>query len=72
VISQYGLHFAKTEILDPRFHRLFRRAFSLRQVADYSAGEAPEPDTVRDLIEEGKVFLREARQHLAGSSQDHP
>ena len=27
VISQYGLYFAKNEVLDPRFHRLMRRAF---------------------------------------------
>lgn len=65
VISQYGLHFAKNEVLDPRFHRLIRRAFSLRQLADYSTEPSPDPETVRGLIEEGKRFLDIARKHLA-------
>ena len=65
VISQYGLHFAKNDVLDPRFHRLIRRAFSLRQLADYSTDPSLEPDTISDLIEEGEVFLRDAREYLA-------
>ena len=68
VLAQYGLHFAKTGILDRRFHRLFDEAFSLRQVADYSTAPAPEPGKVRELIEEGKAFLREARDYTGGRS----
>ena len=66
VIAQYGVHFAKTGLLDRRFHRLFDEAFSLRQVADYSTDPAPEPEKVRELIEEGKVFLREAQNYVVG------
>lgn len=47
VIAQYGAHFARTEVLDRRFHRLFRRAFSLRQTADYSTETPPDSGTVR-------------------------
>lgn len=65
VISQYGLHFAKNEVLDPRFHRLMRRAFSLRQLADYSTDPSLEPDTIRALIAEGEVFLHGAREYRA-------
>jgi uncharacterized protein (UPF0332 family) len=36
VVSQFGLHFAKTKKLDPAFHRLLSRAFQLRQGADYA------------------------------------
>jgi uncharacterized protein (UPF0332 family) len=63
VLAQYGLHFAKTGLLDRRFHRLFDEAFSLRQVADYSTDPAPDPEKVRELIEEGKAFLRAAREY---------
>ena len=35
-ISQYGLYFAKTKLLDPAFHKMMRRAFGLRQIGDYS------------------------------------
>lgn len=52
VISQYGLHFAKDEIL------------ALRQTADYSTEPAPEPEKVRELISVGEDFLRDGREHL--------
>lgn len=68
VISQYGLHFAKSAALNPRFHQLLRRAFSLRQLSDYSTEPAPNPDIVHELIDEGKVFLHEAREYLARQS----
>ena len=72
VISQYGLHFAKGEVLDRRFHRLIRRALSLRQLADDSTDPSLEPGSVRGLIEEGESFLREVRQYLARrSSREH-
>ncbi len=67
-ISQYGLHFAKDEVLDRRFHKLLDDAFSLRQLADYSTNPSLEPSGVRELIEEGKVFLREAREYLTRRS----
>ncbi len=68
VIAQYGLHFAKSGILDRRFHRLLDESFSLRQVADYSTHPGPAPEKVRELIEEGKAFLREARDYVDGGS----
>ncbi|HEX2739032.1 MAG TPA: HEPN domain-containing protein [Rubrobacter sp.] len=65
VISQYGLHFARNEVLDRRFHKRLDDAFSLRQLADYSTDTSLEPDTIRDLIEEGDIFLHDARGYLA-------
>jgi uncharacterized protein (UPF0332 family) len=61
VVSQYGLRFARTNLLDRRFHRLLVRAFALRQVADFDAQADPDADEVRRLIEEGKSFLDAAR-----------
>lgn len=66
VISQYGLHFARNEVLDRRFHKLLDDAFALRQLADYSTDPSLEPDAIRESIEAGKVFLHEAREYLAG------
>ena len=65
VISQYGLHFARNQVLDRRFHKLLDDAFAFRQLADYSTDPSLEPDTIRGLIEEGEDFLREAREYLA-------
>jgi uncharacterized protein (UPF0332 family) len=65
VVRQYGLHFAKSGVLDPRFGRLLDRALALRQLADYgSKPDAPSPEDVRELIDEGRAFLRAARGHL--------
>ncbi len=65
VIGQYGFHFARTNLLDPRFHRLLDRAFTLRQLADYSAEPTiMEAQTVRDLIEGGREFLAVAKEYL--------
>ena len=36
VISAYGQHFARTQVLDPRFHRALLTAFSQRQLGDYA------------------------------------
>lgn len=64
VVGQYGQHFAKTEVLERRFGRLLDRAFALRQLADYgSAPDAPAPDVVRELIDQGRAFLEAAREH---------
>lgn len=69
VISQYGLHFAKSGVLDRRFHRLLDEAFSLRQVADYSTEPAPESGKIRELIGQGEVFLRAAKEYLEKPSR---
>jgi uncharacterized protein (UPF0332 family) len=59
VVGQYGLHFAKTGVLDPRFGRLLDRALTLRQLADYGTkANAPSPEDVRRLVDEGRSFLR--------------
>lgn len=47
VISQYGLHFARNEVLDPRFLRLIGRAFSVQQLADYWTDPSSESATIR-------------------------
>ncbi len=66
VVSQYGLRFARTNLLDRRFHRLLVRAFALRQVADYDAQADPDANEVRHLIEEGRSFLNAARESPLG------
>lgn len=70
VLSQYGLHFAKSSRLDPRFHRLFDRAFNLRQRADYDATANLDAELVDELIREGTEFVRAARAHLAMASRE--
>jgi uncharacterized protein (UPF0332 family) len=65
VIAQYGLHFAKTQRLDPAFHRFLDRAFEIRHTADYETLPI-EPDRVEELIREGRRFLAAASEYLKG------
>lgn len=71
VVGQYGLRFAKTDLLDRRFHRLLGRAFGLRQTADYDARPDMDSGEVRRLIEGGMEFLGAARDHLRHRLKDH-
>lgn len=68
VIAQYGLHFAKSGLLDARFHTLLNRAFNLRQSADYAADAAIESQEVVELIRQGREFLAAAIEHLKNQS----
>lgn len=68
VVAQFGLHFARTQRLDPAFHRLLIRAFQLRQGADYATFVVIEPELVREVLEEGGRFLAAAVAHLTPSS----
>ncbi len=62
VIAQYGLHFAKTGLLDPRFHTLLISTFALRQSADYGADEVIEAGEVLEVIRQGREFLAAAAE----------
>lgn len=64
VIGEYGRLFAKTGLLDRRFHRLLDRAFVARQSADYDAEFDLQDSEVREMIQRGREFLGVARQHL--------
>jgi uncharacterized protein (UPF0332 family) len=65
VVAQFGRHFAKTEELDARYHRLLIEAFGLRQAADYSAApETVSEEDAKHTIKEGKEFLAAAREYL--------
>ncbi len=65
VIAQYGLHFAKTGLLDRRFHTLLINTFSLRQSADYEADAVIEAQEVLEVIRSGREFLAAASASLA-------
>lgn len=64
VISAFGQEFAKTNRLEPRFHRILIAAFEKRQRADYLADAGLDADDVNQLIEEVTSFARAAREWL--------
>ncbi len=60
----YGLYFAKTKVLDPKFHRWLLDAFDQRVVGDYDVNSGLDHDLVSEMIEQARVFLQAARTFL--------
>lgn len=64
VIAAYGLHFAKTQALHPRFHRVLIDAFEKRQLGDYTVDSGLTQEDVDSLLIDATEFLTAARQWL--------
>lgn len=64
VHAAYGKEFAKTGLLDRRFHRWLLGAFNLRLQMDYSFDVAISPEEVEEILEQARAFLTAARQFL--------
>ena len=65
VISAYGLHFAKTQRLDPHFHQELIKAFDKRQLGDYTTSSGLTKRDVDNLLVVATDFVNAARQWLA-------
>ena len=50
VIGAYGLHFAKTRELDPKYHRWLADAFDIRSTSDYDVDENISAELVATLV----------------------
>ena len=64
VIGAYGLHFAKTKELDPKYHRWLADAFDIRTTGDYDVDESISADLVATLINQAREFLEAAQKYL--------
>jgi uncharacterized protein (UPF0332 family) len=64
VVSQYGLHFARTNELDPRYHQILIRAFRIRQLADYQIEVPVDLEDLQEILQVGRDFLADARRYL--------
>ena len=67
--AAYGLHFAKTKILDPKFHRWLLDAFDQRIVGDYDVSSELDQDIVSELIAQAREFLSTARESLENNAR---
>jgi uncharacterized protein (UPF0332 family) len=64
VHAAFGEHFAKTKILDPKYHRWLITAFDARQVSDYSVDTNIETSMALDVINQAREFLSTAQEYL--------
>lgn len=64
VHSAFGEHFAKSGLLDPKFHRRLLDAFDKRIQADYGVEAVITREDVVSMIGQSREFLHEARRYL--------
>ena len=65
VIAAFGREYARTGIMDARFHRWLIDAQDLRSVADYTAEALITEENVRTVCDWAAAFLDAAWTHLA-------
>lgn len=64
VLAAYGQHFAKTKVLDPKYHRWLITAFDQRQVGDYAFDPNVQSNVVVEMIHQAQEFLEAAKKYL--------
>jgi len=64
VIAAYGKNFAKTKVLDPKFHRWMRDGFDKRITGDYGVDTGIEDDIVATMINQAREFLEATQKYL--------
>jgi uncharacterized protein (UPF0332 family) len=60
VIGAYGKEFAKTKLLNPKFHRSLRAGFDARISGDYDVDTNITNNFIADMINQGREFLEDA------------
>lgn len=64
VHAAFGEHFAKTGLLDPKFHRWLLDAFDKRIIGDYGIEQVLARGDAETLITQATDFLQVAREFL--------
>jgi len=65
VIGAYGKEYAKTKLLDPKFHRWLIKGFDTRLIGDYHVDTKIEIDVVADMVNRAREFLEAGQEYLA-------
>ena len=65
VIAAIGKEFAKTDVLDPRFHRYLLDAQDFRNLGDYGVGRAITAEQTRQVLQWAAEFLEASERHLS-------
>lgn len=56
-ISQFGMHFIKTNLLDKKYNRWFRKIERARLEADYERQKKFTPEDAEEALREAKEFV---------------
>jgi uncharacterized protein (UPF0332 family) len=64
VIAAYGREFAKTKLLDPRFHRFLLDAQDKRNIGDYGMIGEIDNEEAQEVLDWSKRFLKAAEKYF--------
>lgn len=64
LISQFGLHFVKSNLLDKEFSAIIRRGFERRMLGDYGQTASVSREVAERAIEEAKRFNKKISELL--------
>ena len=64
VTANFGKEFAKTGILNPKFHNYLIKAQDRRNIGDYAIGDHLAEDEVREMLSWAKEFIKAAEGYL--------
>lgn len=64
VHAAFGEHFAKTKVLDPKYHRWLIDSFDKRLIGDYGVEATLHMDVVTSMIHQAQEFLEAAKAYL--------
>lgn len=67
--AAYGKEFAKSGLLDPKFHRWLIDAFDVRLQEDYDAETVVSSEQVEEMLEQARTFLAAAREFLSNEDR---
>ena len=70
VHAAYGEQFAKTQVLDPKFHRWLLDSSDKRLLGDYEVGVTLTSEDVQQMIDQAKEFLDATKLHLVKESTE--
>ncbi len=64
IIANFGKEFAKTNILNPKFHNYLIKSQDRRNIGDYAIGSHLTEEEVREMITWAKEFLEAGKSYL--------
>jgi len=64
VVAKFGQHFAKTDKIDPKYHRFLIDAKKKRETADYDVFSFIDEETAEQIISWAEDFLGKIKEEL--------
>jgi len=64
IIANYGKEFAKTKLLNPKFHNYLIKSQDRRNIGDYAIGSHLTDEEVQEMLAWAKEFVKAAKDYL--------